>query len=161
MKGKTDGLYFVFLSRLSELEHYSAFHFSTSSLSDSLLATSCSSFTTFLHIEILNSPYSDEYSLWVTQLGCFRRLTEVTSTYNEDSKFWSWKCQSFISWGIFKTPGKYLSKDFSGKHLWLLVWGWIKRLYGIVTFAVPLTAGNCSYYACGLHSPTYCQFHYT
>lgn len=78
-------------------------------------------FTTFLHVEIVSSPYSDEYSLWVMWLGHFGCVTEVTSTYNEDSKFWSWNCQSFVNWGIPKIPGKYLSKDFSGKRIWSLV----------------------------------------
>lgn len=50
----------VFLSRPSELEHYSGFHFNIFSLSDSLLATSRSSFLYLfiLHVKILSSPYS-------------------------------------------------------------------------------------------------------
>lgn len=50
----------MFLSGPHELEHYSGFYFSIFSLSDSLLATSCSRFIYLfiLHVKILSSLYS-------------------------------------------------------------------------------------------------------
>lgn len=80
-------------------------------------------------------------------------------TYNEDSKFGSWKCQAFICWAVSKTLGKQLFRKAcliacleDERNSCMVQWPSL-CLWQLENF--------CSCCACGLYSPACCQFRYT